>query len=131
MSHGSTHKKRVQQKRTRRIRAHQRIRNGIRGTAQRPRLCVFRSLNHLYAQVIDDDLGKTLAQANTLDKEVASKLDGTSRSNKAAAKVVGQVVADRAKANGVENVVFDRGGFIFHGRIKEIAEGARENGLKF
>ena len=131
MSYGSTHKKRVQQKRTRRIRAHHRIRNGIRGTAQRPRLCVFRSLNHLYAQVIDDDLGKTLAQANTLDKEVASQLEGTSRSNKAAAKMVGQLVADRAKASGVESVVFDRGGFIYHGRIKEIAEGARENGLKF
>ncbi len=131
MSYGSTHKKRVQQKRTRRIRAHHRIRNGIRGTAQRPRLCVFRSLNHLYAQVIDDDLGKTLAQANTLDKEIASQMQGTSRSNKVAAKLVGQLVADRAKASGVESVVFDRGGFIFHGRIKEIAEGARENGLKF
>ncbi len=131
MSYGSTHKKRVRQKRTRRIRAHRRVRNRIRGTAARPRLCVFRSLNHLYAQVIDDDLGKTLAQANTLDKEVASHLKSASRSNKSAARVVGQLVADRAKASGVESVVFDRGGFLFHGRIKEIADGARENGLKF
>lgn len=131
MSDGTTHKKRVQQKRSRRIRAHHRVRNRLRGTAKRPRLCVFRSLNHLYAQVVDDDLGQTLAQASTLDKDVAGKLESSSRSNKKAARVVGQLLADRAKAKGVESVVFDRGGFIYHGRVKEVADGARENGLQF
>ncbi len=131
MSDGTTHKKRVQQKRSRRIRAHHRVRNRLRGTAQRPRLCVFRSLNHLYAQVIDDDLGQTLVQASTLDKDVAGKLESNSRANKKAARVVGQLLADRAKAQGVESVVFDRGGFIYHGRVKEVADGARENGLQF
>lgn len=131
MSEGTTHKKRVKQKRSRRIRAHGRVRNRIRGTGARPRLAVFRSLQHLYAQVIDDEQGKTLAQASTLDKEVLGKIEGGSKSSKAAAKVVGQVIAERAKSHGVEAVVFDRGGFIYHGRIKEIADGARESGLQF
>jgi large subunit ribosomal protein L18 len=130
MSEGSVHKKKVQQKRSRRIRAHRRVRNRVRGTSERPRLAVYRSLQHLYAQLIDDDQGTTLAQASTLDKEVAGQLKA-SRSNKEAARLVGQVIAERAKASGIESVVFDRGGFIYHGRIQQIAEGAREKGLRF
>lgn len=108
---------------------HQRVRNKVTGTAERPRLNVYRSAKHMYAQIIDDMAGKTLAAASTLDADV--KADLTSTSNKEAAKKVGEVVAKRAKENGIEEVTFDRGGYIYHGRVQNLAEGAREGGLKF
>ena len=122
--------KKSKQKRSRRKRSHLRVRNRVRGTAERPRLAVFKSARHLYAQVIDDAAGRTLAQASTLDPEVRKQLDGAC-GNVAAAKLVGTAVAERAKKSGIEQVVFDRGGFIFHGKVKAIAEAAREHGLKF
>ena len=109
-----------------RIKRHKRVRGKIFGTAQKPRLCVFRSLKNIYAQVIDDENGKTLASASSLDKEL-NKYGG----NKEAAKLVGQAVAKAALEKGITEVVFDRGGYIFHGRVQELAEGAREAGLKF
>ena len=108
------------------IRRHKRVRGKIFGTAQKPRLCVFRSLKNIYAQVIDDQSGKTLASASSLDKEF-NQYGG----NKEAAKLVGQAVAKAALDKGITEVVFDRGGYIFHGRVQELAEGAREAGLKF
>ena len=105
-----------------------RIRRKISGTAERPRVAVFRSLKHIYAQAIDDASGCTVAQASTLDKEVSAKAAG---GNVAAAKQVGAVLAERLKSNGVEAVVFDRGGFLYHGRVKALAEAVREGGLKF
>lgn len=108
---------------------HQRVRNKVTGTAEKPRLNVFRSTKHMYAQIIDDMAGKTLAAASTLDAEV--KADLSSTSNKEAAKKVGEIVAKRAKENGIEEVTFDRGGYIYHGRVRNLAEGAREGGLKF
>ena len=109
-----------------RIRRHKRVRGKIFGTAQKPRLCVFRSLKNIYAQVIDDENGKTLASASSLDKEL-NQYGG----NKEAAKLVGQAVAKAALEKGITEVVFDRGGYIFHGRVQALAEGAREAGLKF
>ena len=109
-----------------RIRRHKRVRGKIFGTAQKPRLCVFRSLKNIYAQVIDDESGKTLASASSLDKEF-NQYGG----NKEAAKLVGQAVAKAAMDKGITEVVFDRGGYIFHGRVAELAAGAREAGLKF
>ena len=109
-----------------RIRRHKRVRGKIFGTAQKPRLCVFRSLKNIYAQVIDDENGKTLASYSSLDKEF-NQYGG----NKEAAKLVGQAVAKAALDKGITEVVFDRGGYIFHGRVQELAEGAREAGLKF
>ncbi len=109
-----------------RIKRHKRVRGKIFGTAQKPRLCVFRSLKNIYAQVIDDENGKTLASASSLDKEF-NQYGG----NKEAAKLVGQAVAKAALDKGITEVVFDRGGYIFHGRVQELAEGAREAGLKF
>ena len=109
-----------------RIRRHKRVRGKIFGTAQKPRLCVFRSLKNIYAQVIDDENGKTLASASSLDKEF-NQYGG----NIDAAKLVGQAVAKAAMDKGITEVVFDRGGYIFHGRVQELAEGAREAGLKF
>jgi large subunit ribosomal protein L18 len=110
-------------------RIHRRIRRKIAGSSQRPRLCVFRSLKHIYAQVVDDGRKGTLAAASTAEKDVRAKLKGTG--SVAAAKAVGKVIAERAKAKGIELVVFDRGGYLYHGRIKALAEAARENGLKF
>jgi len=110
-----------------RIRA--RIRRKLAGTPQRPRLAVFRSQAHIYAQVIDDDAGTTLCAASTLDKDLKEK--SAKGANVAAAKAVGQLIASRAKEKGIEAVVFDRGGFQYHGRIKALADGAREAGLKF
>jgi large subunit ribosomal protein L18 len=104
---------------------HSRIRKKVRGTAERPRLAVFRSLNHIYAQVIDDDNGKTIATASTTEKDLA----GTTGGNIDAAKRVGAAVAERAKAAGVENVVFDRGGYVYHGRVKALLDATREAGL--
>lgn len=112
-----------------RRRRQRRIRMKISGTAERPRLNIFRSLDHIYAQVIDDEAGRTLVSASTIDSTLKSKLDGKNKSDQA--KIVGETVAERAKDQGIESVVFDRGGFIYHGRVKALAEGAREGGLKF
>jgi large subunit ribosomal protein L18 len=112
-----------------RLQRHQRIRRNIHGTTDRPRLNVFRSLQHIYAQVIDDDQGNTLAAASTVDPELHGKLDGMNKSQQAAR--VGQLVAERAVAKGLKQVVFDRGGYPYHGRIKALADGAREGGLEF
>lgn len=109
-----------------RRRIHKRIRRKVAGTAAKPRLAVHYSNQHIYAQVIDDESGKTLAQASTLDKSVEK-----SASNVACASSVGQLVAERAKAAEVSSVVFDRGGHLYHGKIKALAEAAREAGLKF
>ncbi len=106
---------------------HDRIRLHLAGTDSRPRLAVFRSLNHIYAQVIDDASGRTLAAASTIDKE----LKGSKATKSEEAAVVGRLVAERAKAAGVERVVFDRAGFRYHGRIKSLADAAREAGLDF
>lgn len=112
-----------------RSRIHARIRKKIAGSSARPRLAVFRSQAHIYAQVIDDDLGSTLCTASSLDKDVKGKFKRGS--NVGAAKAVGQLLAERAKQKGVSAVVFDRGGFQYHGRIKALADAAREAGLKF
>ena len=109
-----------------RERRHIRVRNKISGTAERPRLCVYRSNNNIYVQVIDDVRANTLVQASTLDKEVKTK-----HSNKAAAKEVGSLIAKRALEKNIKEVVFDRGGYIYHGVVKELAEAAREGGLEF
>lgn len=112
-----------------RRRIHLRIRARMRGRLQGPRLNVFRSLKHIYAQIIDDGRGATLVSASTLDKEVRKTLK--SGGNLAAAKLVGQVLAARALAAGISRVVFDRGGYAYHGRVKALADAAREGGLKF
>lgn len=112
-----------------RQRVHLRVRTRVTGTPERPRLCVYRSLGHIYAQVIDDHTGRTLASASSLDKEMRKQLKGGG--NVAAAKVVGKAIAERARAAGVELVVFDRGGYKYHGRVQALAESAREAGLKF
>ena len=109
-----------------RERRHKRVRTKISGTAERPRLCMYRSNTGIYAQIIDDASGKTLAQASTMDKEVKTKY-----SNKVAAKEVGTLIAKRAIEKSIETVVFDRSGYIYHGVVKELAEAAREGGLKF
>ncbi|WP_041644592.1 50S ribosomal protein L18 [Mahella australiensis] len=109
---------------------HLRVRKKVDGVPARPRLNVYRSLNHIYAQIIDDTVGHTLVSASTLDKDVKDQLAEESTKTDAA-KLVGKVVAQRAIAKGIEEVVFDRGGYIYHGRVKEVATGAREAGLKF
>ncbi len=106
-----------------------RIRKKIFGTSDRPRLSVFRSLDHIYAQIIDDTTGNTLVAASTLDKELKGQLN--TGGNIEAAKAVGKLVAEKAKAKGITQVVFDRGGNIFHGRVKALADSAREGGLEF
>ncbi|MEM6284740.1 MAG: 50S ribosomal protein L18 [Chloroflexota bacterium] len=113
-----------------RKRRHRRIRFHVNGTPERPRLNVYRSLSNIYAQVIDDKAGRTLASASTIDGEVAKKIT-PDMTKTDAAKIVGQVVAERAKAAGVEQVVFDRGGFRYQGRVAALADAAREAGLKF
>jgi large subunit ribosomal protein L18 len=112
-----------------RIARHARIRKSMFGTPDRPRLCIFRSAKNIYAQIIDDTTGQTLVAASTLDKDVKDKIPYGG--NKEAAKVVGEQVAKKALEKGIEVVCFDRGGFLYHGRIKELALGAREAGLKF
>jgi large subunit ribosomal protein L18 len=112
-----------------RLRRHSRVRKRVTGTQQRPRLSVFRSNVHIYAQVIDDTTGRTLAAASTIDKDVAASIDGKNKSDQA--KVVGELIAKRAKDAGVEQVVFDRGGFKYHGRVQALADAAREAGLSF
>lgn len=109
-----------------RLRRHKRVRGAVSGTAERPRLNVFRSAKNIYAQVIDDVSGVTIASASTIEKEF-TQYGG----NKEAARLVGKKVAERALAKGVSAVVFDRGGYVYHGRVKELAEGAREGGLQF
>ena len=110
-----------------RARRHARVRRKVEGSAQRPRLAVFRSNRHMVAQVIDDATGRTLAAASTVEADLRRSATG----NKSAAAAVGKLVAERAKAAGVSNVVFDRGGFIYHGRIAALADAAREAGLEF
>ncbi|MCL2057849.1 MAG: 50S ribosomal protein L18 [Oscillospiraceae bacterium] len=112
-----------------RLRKHERVRKKISGTPERPRLNVFRSLNHIYAQVIDDTAGNTLVSASTLDESLKGTLP--SGGNKEAAKAVGLLIAKKALDKGVKTVVFDRGGYIYHGRVKELADAAREGGLEF
>ena len=107
---------------------HLRVRKNIRGTSERPRLSVFRSSKHIYAQLIDDVQGVTLASASTVDKELAGNGNG---GNVEAARKVGELIAKRAKEKGHENVVFDRGGYLYHGRIQALADAAREAGLQF
>jgi large subunit ribosomal protein L18 len=112
-----------------RTRRHARVRKNLQGTADRPRLNVFRSLSGIYVQVIDDQSGRTLVSASTADREFREKLRGMKKSEQA--KMIGQVVAERAKSKGIEAVVFDRGGYRYIGRIKALADGAREGGLQF
>ena len=109
-----------------RLKRRARVRGKVYGTAQRPRLAVFRSANHIYAQLIDDVAGVTLAAASSMDKG----FEGNG-GNKTAARAVGKLVAERCKAKGIDKVVFDRGGYLYHGRVAELAEGAREGGLEF
>ena len=112
-----------------RRRIHKRIREKISGNSTRPRLCIYRSLKYIYAQVVDDTQGRTLAAASTAEKDVRKELKNAG--NVAASKLVGKTIAERARAKGIEAVVFDRGGYLYHGRIKAVAEAAREAGLKF
>jgi large subunit ribosomal protein L18 len=122
--------KRMKAKRERRDRAHLRVRKRVRGSAERPRLSVYKSLRFIYAQVIDDERGVTLAQANSSDQEIRAQVGGAT-ATKTAAKLVGEMVAARAREQGIEKVVFDRGGYIYHGRVQALAEAAREKGLQF
>jgi large subunit ribosomal protein L18 len=112
-----------------RRRIHLRVRTRVSGTPERPRLCVYRSNGHIYAQVIEDVSGKTLVSASSIDKETRKDMKGGS--NVAAAKMIGKKIAERAKAAGIEAVVFDRGGYMYHGRVEALAAAAREAGLKF
>jgi large subunit ribosomal protein L18 len=115
--------------RARRVTRHARVRRRVSGSAQRPRLCVFRSLNHVYAQVVDDTKGVTLAAASSLDPEIRQQRNGKAKSQ--ISTLVGTLIAQRAKEIGVSSVVFDRGGHKFHGRTKALADAAREGGLVF
>ncbi|HHV46310.1 MAG TPA: 50S ribosomal protein L18 [Tissierellia bacterium] len=108
---------------------HRRVRQKVKGTPERPRLNVYKSNSHIYAQIINDVNGHTLVSASTLDKELKEKLSSTG--NKEAARLVGQLIGKRAIEKGIDQVVFDRAGYIYHGKVKELAEGAREAGLKF
>lgn len=117
---------------TRRIsrhRRHARVRTKVQGTNLRPRLCVFRSLNHIYAQVIDDSIGCTLAAASTLDPEIRKESDGKTKTG--ISELVGTLIAKRARSKGVKQVAFDRGGYKYHGRVRALGDAARKNGLKF
>jgi len=112
-----------------RVIRHARVRKKISGTTERPRLCVYRSNSHIYAQIIDDTVGNTLAAASTVEKDIAAQIGELDK--KGAAKLVGKIVAERALAAGIKTVVFDRGGYIYTGRVAELAAGAREGGLDF
>ena len=112
-----------------RVKRHARVRAKISGTPETPRLSVYRSLNHIYAQIIDDVAGNTLAAASTVEKDVAKMVEGKTKTE--AAKIVGAEIAKRALAKGIDTVVFDRGGYIYTGRVSSLADGAREAGLKF
>lgn len=119
----------VKDKNKDRVVRHKRVRNTVIGTTERPRLSVYRSLSNIYAQIIDDSKGVTLASASTLDKEVAEMIKGKTKTE--AAKIVGETVGNRAKAKKIEEVVFDRGGYLYTGRVQAVADGARASGLKF
>ena len=112
-----------------RSRRHVRVRKNLAGTAERPRLNVFRSVSAIYAQVIDDQSGRTIASASTVDRELREQVKGKKKSEQA--KLIGQAVAERAKSKGIQAVVFDRGGYRYMGRVKALADGAREGGLQF
>ena len=112
-----------------RVKKHMRVRNRLSGTAERPRLAVFRSNNHMYAQIIDDTVGNTLVAASTAEKAVKAELEKTN--DVAAAAYVGKVIAERALEKGIKAVIFDRGGFVYHGKIQALADAAREAGLAF
>jgi large subunit ribosomal protein L18 len=112
-----------------RLARHRRVRKNLSGTPEKPRMCVFRSLNNISVQVIDDMSGSTLAAASTLDKDIKDK--AAYGGNKAAAKLVGEAIAKKSLEKGIVEVAFDRGGFLYHGRVKELADGARAAGLKF
>jgi large subunit ribosomal protein L18 len=112
-----------------RRRVHRRVRQTVTGTPERPRLAVYRSLKHIYAQIVDDRSGRTLVSASSLDKQARQQMKGGG--NIAAAKAIGKLVAERAKAAGIQQVVFDRGGYKYHGRVEALANAAREAGLKF
>jgi large subunit ribosomal protein L18 len=112
-----------------RLKRHLRVRKKINGTAERPRLNIFRSSKHMYAQIIDDSKGTTLVAASTLDKDLRDKIGNGG--NVEAARKVGQLIAERAKAKGIQQVVFDRGGYLYHGRVQALADAAREAGLDF
>jgi large subunit ribosomal protein L18 len=116
-------------RRASRERRHRRVRATITGTAARPRLNVYRSLVHIYAQIIDDATGRTLVSASTIDVDLRAQMQGKKKAEQA--KLVGQAVAQRAAASGLKSVVFDRGGYRYHGRVKAVADGAREGGLEF
>jgi large subunit ribosomal protein L18 len=118
-----------QSRNDKRLVRHRRVRRDLSGTPERPRMCVYRSLNNISVQIIDDTKGHTLAAASSLDKDIKAKQ--AYGGGKAAAKLVGESIAKKAKAEGIETVAFDRGGFLYHGRVKELADGAREAGLKF
>jgi large subunit ribosomal protein L18 len=120
----------LKEKNRRRTRAHQRLRQRVNGTPERPRLAVYKSEKYTYAQVIDDLSGRTLAQANSAEAGIKSQLKGSSATREAA-RLVGETVAERAKSQGISKVVFDRGGYIYHGKIKDVADGARAKGLEF
>lgn len=119
----------LSQKTQARLKRKKRIRKNLMGSADRPRLCVFRSAKHIYAQVIDDSIGQTLAAASSMEKAVRDKAE--SKNKVADANAVGQVIGQRATEKGIKQVVFDRNGFLYHGRIKAVSEGARKAGLKF
>jgi large subunit ribosomal protein L18 len=119
----------AKEKRLARQRRHARVRKHVQGTMERPRLCVFRSLKHIYAQVVDDTQQHTLISASTLDAEVRAAAAGKDKAGQAA--VVGEVLAERAQAAGIKRVVFDRGGYRYHGRVKSLADAARKSGLEF
>jgi large subunit ribosomal protein L18 len=112
-----------------RERRHARVRSKLSGTSSRPRLCVFRSLNHIYAQIIDDSMGHTLVSASSLDLEVGGNAQGKTKRDKA--QLVGSLLAERARGKGIEQVVFDRGGYQYHGRVKALAEATRQAGMRF
>ena len=112
-----------------RQRRHERVRKQLSGSESRPRLNVFRSLNHIYVQVIDDSVGHTLVSASTVDPEVKAQLEGLDKTGQA--RLVGKIVGQRALQSGIQQIVFDRGGYLYHGRVKAVADGAREAGLEF
>ncbi len=112
-----------------RVIRHERVRKKISGTPERPRLCVYRSNSHIYAQIIDDTVGNTLVAASTVEKDIAAQIGEMDK--KGASKLVGKTIAERAQAAGIKTVVFDRGGYIYTGRVAELAAGAREGGLDF
>lgn len=120
---------RVRTNKARRVMRHIRVRRKVKGTSERPRLAIFRSLNHIYAQVIDDTKGETLAAASSLEGDLKAKSEGKAKSE--IATQVGVLISERAKEKGVNTVVFDRGGYKFHGRLKSLAEAARKGGLVF